>query len=278
MKRFAQLQRFFHFDIECGPLAIPKRVEQIDDETFSHLRLIPIGEVDTLPALNKETFGVERSFSAMFSSTRASLQHPLQPKRDYSSMNAAGYRNDGHPHRLMYSDLVLVDVTYPNPNVFYELGIRHACRSGTIIIRNKAAEGAAPFDIGHERYIVYEEVLGGEKALAGQLRERMGWYELNPTAPDNHLLGHAKSTRFNFPQYGAELVQQRHEGIAELVKALVESDGIMDAIQALIDEQGTAPPAVKHIITALRKDPKAAVGIVSGLLKMGVIDPTKLFK
>lgn len=180
--------------------------------------------------------------------------------------------------RLMYSDLVLVDVTYPNPNVFYELGIRHACRSGTVIIRNKAADGAAPFDIGHQRYIAYEEVLGGEKALAEQLRERMGWYNLNPTAPDNHLLEHAKSSRFNFPQYGAEVIQQRHEGIAELVKALVESDGIMDAIQALIDEQGTAPPAVKHIITALRQDPKAAVGIVSGLLKMGVIDPTKLFK
>lgn len=141
--------------------------------------------------------------------------------------------------RLMHSDLVLVDVTYPNPNVFYELGIRHACRSGTIIVRNKAADGAAPFDIGHQRYISYEEVLGGEKALAAQLRERMAWYDANPTAPDNHLLEHAKSSKFNFPQYGAELLQQRHEGIAELVGALVASDGIMGAIQALIDAEGT---------------------------------------
>ena len=29
--------------------------------------------------------------------------------------------------RIMHSDLVVVDVTYPNPNVFYELGLRHAC-------------------------------------------------------------------------------------------------------------------------------------------------------
>lgn len=32
------------------------------------------------------------------------------------------------------------------------------------------------------------------------------------------------------------------------------------------------------MIAALRSDPKAAIGIVSGLLKMGVIDPAKLLK
>src|ERR1700693_1350859 len=35
--------------------------------------------------------------------------------------------------RLMRADYVVVDITYPNPNVFYELGIRHACRPGTIL-------------------------------------------------------------------------------------------------------------------------------------------------
>ena len=39
--------------------------------------------------------------------------------------------------RIMHSDLVIADVTYPNPNVFYELGLRHACRPGTIIIKDK---------------------------------------------------------------------------------------------------------------------------------------------
>src|SRR5689334_7551053 len=32
--------------------------------------------------------------------------------------------------RIMHSDLVVADVTYPNPNVFYELGLRHACKTG----------------------------------------------------------------------------------------------------------------------------------------------------
>src|SRR5262249_13797312 len=36
--------------------------------------------------------------------------------------------------RLMHAEIVVADITFPNPNVFYELGLRHACRSGTIII------------------------------------------------------------------------------------------------------------------------------------------------
>src|SRR5690349_2221213 len=39
--------------------------------------------------------------------------------------------------RLMHSDIVVADITYANPNVLYELGIRHACRNGTIIIREE---------------------------------------------------------------------------------------------------------------------------------------------
>ena len=32
---------------------------------------------------------------------------------------------------------VIVDITYPNPNVFYELGIRHAISPRTILIREQ---------------------------------------------------------------------------------------------------------------------------------------------
>src|SRR6202012_660503 len=41
---------------------------------------------------------------------------------------------------IMHADYVVADVTYPNPNVYYELGLRHASRPGTIIIR----DGAGP--------------------------------------------------------------------------------------------------------------------------------------
>ncbi len=178
--------------------------------------------------------------------------------------------------RLMHNDLVVVDITYPNPNVFYELGVRHACRTGTIIIRDKSAPALAPFDVGHQRYISYEEKLGGEKALAAQLHERMEWYKLNPVTPDNHLLEHAKNSKYNFPQYGQEIAQQRQEGIGELVRAIVGSEAIMATLLEFVEQQGNAPPMVKELITAARQDPSAVVGIVSGLIKAGVIDPAKL--
>lgn len=70
--------------------------------------------------------------------------------------------------RIMHSDYVVADVTYPNPNVFYELGLRHACRTGTVIIKDK--EGPrVPFDIAHLRYIEYENTTSGLKQLASQL-------------------------------------------------------------------------------------------------------------
>src|SRR6266550_6124876 len=39
--------------------------------------------------------------------------------------------------RLYRSDVVVADLTDLNPNVFYELGVRHALRSGTILIALK---------------------------------------------------------------------------------------------------------------------------------------------
>jgi len=72
--------------------------------------------------------------------------------------------------RIMHSDLVVVDVTYPNPNVFYELGLRHACRPGTIIIKDENGP-SIPFDIAHLRYIQYKNTATGLKALSDKLRQ-----------------------------------------------------------------------------------------------------------
>jgi hypothetical protein len=49
------------------------------------------------------------------------------------------------------ADLVIADLTDLNPNVFYELGVRHALRNGTILV---ALEGTKlPFDVGDLRSV-----------------------------------------------------------------------------------------------------------------------------
>lgn len=52
---------------------------------------------------------------------------------------------------LLFSRLVVADLSYSNPNVFYELAIRHATRKPVVQISRTA--DAIPFDVGQSRTI-----------------------------------------------------------------------------------------------------------------------------
>src|SRR6266404_6178668 len=57
--------------------------------------------------------------------------------------------------------LVIADLTDLNANVFYELGVRHALRNGTILV---ALEGTKlPFDIGDLRSVFCKDRVGAER-------------------------------------------------------------------------------------------------------------------
>ncbi|KPA16123.1 hypothetical protein MHK_003671 [Candidatus Magnetomorum sp. HK-1] len=71
--------------------------------------------------------------------------------------------------RLYRSAAVIADLTDLNPNVFYELGVRHALRSGTILIALKGTK--PPFDVGDLRVIPYEDRVGAEKEAIPQIQE-----------------------------------------------------------------------------------------------------------
>jgi hypothetical protein len=73
--------------------------------------------------------------------------------------------------RLYRSDAVVADLTDLNPNVFYELGVRHALRAGTILMALKGTK--LPFDVGDLRVIPYEDRVGGEKEAIPQIQEML---------------------------------------------------------------------------------------------------------
>ena len=59
-------------------------------------------------------------------------------------------------NHIYYSDIAIVDISVLNPNVFYELGMRHALKKGiTIIIKRKNTQ--IPFNISGMRLIEYDE-------------------------------------------------------------------------------------------------------------------------
>jgi hypothetical protein len=57
---------------------------------------------------------------------------------------------------ILRAAVVICDVTVHNPNVFYELGVRHALRKKhTLLIKGTPSDDRAPFDIAGLRYMEY---------------------------------------------------------------------------------------------------------------------------
>src|SRR5262245_48174173 len=78
----------------------------------------------------------------------------LKPKK--ADQDEAG----GIIHKSMFEDLLLcdyvvADLTIPNANVYYELGVRHAARHNTTLLIS-ADHSTAPFDLGPVRGIRYK--------------------------------------------------------------------------------------------------------------------------
>ncbi len=93
--------------------------------------------------------------------------------------------------RLLMSEFVVADLTTANPNVFYELGIRHAAKPMTTI-PIYATLGEIPFDVGFIRAIPYELVNGklteqGAAALIDALSKRIRIALEGPLTKDSPL-------------------------------------------------------------------------------------------
>lgn len=84
---------------------------------------------------------------------------PVAELCGYTSIRADEIQDSGLIDKSMYAllikaDLVIADITTLNPNALYELGIRHAARPNhTIILKDK--EGKIPFDLDHNRFLIY---------------------------------------------------------------------------------------------------------------------------
>jgi len=66
------------------------------------------------------------------------------------------------------ADYIIADLTLPNPNVYYELGYSHALMKKVIIITQDIH--TLPFDLKHERAIVYSDTAAGAAELGNSLR------------------------------------------------------------------------------------------------------------
>ncbi len=90
----------------------------------------------------------------------------------------AGLIHKAMYERLMLSEYAVADLTVFNPNVYYELGVRHAVRPQTTVLIS-ADESRLPFDVGHLRTLPYrldekgrpKDAAGARAALAKRLED-----------------------------------------------------------------------------------------------------------
>jgi tetratricopeptide (TPR) repeat protein len=98
---------------------------------------------------------------------------------------------------LLLADLVVADVSIDNPNVWYELGVRHALRSrGIVLIQSRRDKH--PFDIYTDRKLRYHIHQGGvpdpaflesdQEALATMARETVAAWHGRKISPVYQLL------------------------------------------------------------------------------------------
>ncbi len=94
-------------------------------------------------------------------------------------MNYIGSINKQIIEEIFYSDLVIANLTNRNPNVMYELALRHCLGKPVIQIMEKGT--ILPFDIGTERTIEYQNDSQGVL----ELREEINKYIKNINFDDN---------------------------------------------------------------------------------------------
>lgn len=179
--------------------------------------------------------------------------------------------------RIMHSDIVVADVTFPNPNVFYELGLRHSCRVGTVIIRDKNGP-IIPFDILHLRHIEYESTPSGLKALARDLKEHFEYLAKNPDHADNQFQELAQLTGYLFPQYGKKAVTE-DDAKTELLTAAIQSPEILSLLMRKSQGEYVEDSELSaEIIKLMATKPELASIIAKFFIKSETGSPKKIIK
>lgn len=190
----------------------------------------------------------------------------LEVVRADEELNPGSISNDIFT-KLMHSQYVIADITYPNPNVFYELGIRHAIKPGTILIREKV-DFSIPFDISHLRYITYTQEPDGMDKLANQLKKQFEFYKHHPGKPDNQFLELCSFTNYVPTIYGKPPAS-KEDVFSGLMAAFISSPALMELLSdsSINDEERQ-----RAILAEIGKDPDSAQKIFSSLMQAGLIN------
>lgn len=133
-----------------------------------------------------------------------------EPMRADQESQAGDIRTDMF-QELLSADLVLVDLTVNNPNVWYELGVRHALRKRGVVLVYGVLAGAPgaprPFDVYTDRKLAYaldeagrlpegERLAASVAALAAMVRATLESSTRRVVSPVYKLLPHLEQPQW----------------------------------------------------------------------------------
>jgi tetratricopeptide (TPR) repeat protein len=199
---------------------------------------------------------------------------------------AGGFIHKPMLERLLVAEYVVADLTMANPNVMYEVGVRHgASARATLLICASSFVGAMPFDFKPLRMVTYDLAPDGSlsdaagAAVARVVCERLQQARSGQLPVDNPIMQitawkptgaieHSKTDVFlQRLQFTGDLGQRIKAALA--IKDAVKA---VDALAEIEREVVDLPPDVSQIHTAL-------IGVYLGYREKKAYDRmTSLFK
>lgn len=76
---------------------------------------------------------------------------------------------------IQNAQIIVVDISGKNPNVFYELGIAHTLKQSQTIILTHDEYTGMPFDIAHFRIIHYDNTIEGSNKLKNSIAQTIDY-------------------------------------------------------------------------------------------------------
>ncbi|MGW2599299.1 hypothetical protein [Streptomyces klenkii] len=203
-----------------GPIG-DRHAKHGSDERNTYERAVEIFEKVVLPACSR---------------------HGLVPVRA-DGIAEAGDVTEQICRHVVQADIVIADVSGGNPNVMYELGVRHATGKPTISI---GEHGRLPFDIFSVRTIHFESSRSGlieaRKELETALESALSG-SFQPLAPARIMLGLGGGPQAGEDAPGEELEDENAPGLVERMTVVEEQmeemsedlDGTLVALQRIAE-------------------------------------------
>jgi hypothetical protein len=123
-------------------------------------------------------------------------------------------------HKLVFSDIVIADLTDGNPNVYWELGVRQSFRHCTITVIDETSKKISyeaskkiPFDIAGKSILTYSATDLNKHSFSELFKKAIFDCLENPKLPDSEVLESITGRTSIYQVIHQEEIRQKIEGL-----------------------------------------------------------------